>query len=143
MNIRKPLHNGKNTACRTCREEVRSRFFSSNEIHTNSYYAFGGRYEIDRAAFEKELDILNKNNAGNLWVLEGRTASGSGNEVICKKHLNELIDNIRTAIGDSAPIEKINNKKTLARYHNVYNINNHRYPNSKGQTIGYAITKRW
>jgi len=99
MNIRKCFSYNKNTNCRECDREIRESVHHKVGDPPSTgggepYFQWYIKYENlrnDLTKYEREKNKV-------LYILSGRTASGSGNEVICKKHLQELIQKIQKAL---------------------------------------------
>lgn len=95
MKIRRAKNTGKNTVCRTCHDDLRAEHFPPSTYNLDYKSA---EYTNRRNAWAKDVEDRDSFNKDKLWVLNASTASGSGNEVICTKHLQELKEKIDDAL---------------------------------------------
>lgn len=102
MNVRKVLRPSKRTVCRECHAEISQKYFQPGQSYDDwrAYYE-SDEYKQKREACTKEREQRDKDNKEKLWILEGWTASGPGNEVICEKHLRLVTNKINTALGST------------------------------------------
>ena len=100
MNIREITRTSSANRCRECHLEVWEPYVShcADNTHTTESVT------LVRAMCITAEQARHESNNGDLFALEARTASGRKIEVVCRKHLLEIIDKIRHALGQDVAI---------------------------------------
>ena len=88
MMISRLTRHSAKTRCRMCRDEIWEDFYLRN-----------GPTRVGLVLeYQQQENDQHEANRDRLWRLEAKTASGSGLEIICTRHLQSLAININQAM---------------------------------------------